>query len=299
MFTNVVVGVDRHGGRDAIALANRLLARDGELTLAHVFPGTPHVWQGPPQFEPPERREAALMLDRAAADSGVDPSIRWREDDSTGRGLHELCEIVEADLLVVGSSRRGLLGRVLLGDDTHAAINGAPCPVAVAPAGYVDRPIAMREIGVAYNGSPESEHAIATARELAAESGARLSAFHAVSIPTYGALASPVGISDMFEELVSKARAQIEALGGVQAHAVYGSPVEELAIYSASLDLLVVGSRGYGPLGRLVHGSTSQQLARVARCPLLILTRTAPVSDTPDEDMARTKGAPREVSRVN
>ena len=46
-------------------------------------------------------------------------------------------------------------------------------------------------------------------------------------------------------------------------------------MYSASLDLLIVGSRDYGPIGRLVHGSTSQQLARMARCPLLVLTRSA------------------------
>ena len=49
-----------------------------------------------------------------------------------------------------------------------------------------------------------------------------------------------------------------------------------------SLDLLVVGSRGYGPLSRLVHGSTSQQLARSARCPLLVLTRATRLADTLD-----------------
>jgi hypothetical protein len=35
MFKNVVVGVDEHqDGRDAIALAERLARRDGEVTLA-------------------------------------------------------------------------------------------------------------------------------------------------------------------------------------------------------------------------------------------------------------------------
>jgi nucleotide-binding universal stress UspA family protein len=63
------------------------------------------------------------MLERAARETGVDADIRWREGDSTRRGLHELCELAEADLLVIGSSRRGLLGRVLLHDDTHAALN--------------------------------------------------------------------------------------------------------------------------------------------------------------------------------
>ncbi|HUA71417.1 MAG TPA: universal stress protein, partial [Solirubrobacteraceae bacterium] len=49
----------------------------------------------------------------------------------------------------------------------------------------------------------------------------------------------------------------------------------ELTLYSASLDLLVIGSRGYGPLGRLVYGGVAQRLARTARCPLLVLTRPA------------------------
>ena len=281
MFKNIIVGVDREGGHDPIALAKRLLAQGGELTLAHVFPGTARIMQGRPQFESPERRELAEMLERASREADVDDAhIRWREDDSTGRGLHEVCEIAEADLLVVGSSRRGLLGRVLLHDDTHAALNGAPCPVAVAPIGYADQPIAMREIGVAYDGSPESDHAIKVARGLSTACGTRLSAFEAVALPAYGSAAGPHGAAETFEARVAEARERIESLGDVEAHATYGNPVEELAVYSASLDLLIVGSRGYGPLGRLVHGSTSQHLARVARCPLLVLTRTAHTPET-------------------
>jgi nucleotide-binding universal stress UspA family protein len=274
MFKNIIVGVDRSGGRDQIALAKRLLANGGQLALAHVFPGTPQVWQPTPEFDSPERREVAEMLERAARETGVDAAIRWREGDSTGRGLHELCEIAEADLLVVGSSRRGLLGRVLLHDDTHAALNAAPCAVAVAPIEYASQPVVMREIGVAYNGSPESRHAVDVARELARQSGARLSAFEAVPRVPYSVVSGPA--AELPDRMVKDALEQIAALGGIEAHAAYGNPVEELAVYSASLDLLVVGSRGYGPLGRLIHGSTSQHLARVARCPLLVLTRTMP-----------------------
>jgi hypothetical protein len=46
---------------------------------------------------------------------------------------------------------------------------------------------------------------------------------------------------------------------------------------------LVVGSRGYGPVGRLIHGSTSQQLARTARCPLLVLARSIDTRDVDDD----------------
>ena len=190
--------------------------------------------------------------------------------------------MIGADLLVVGSSRRGLLGRVFIGDDTRAALNGAPCAIAIAPAGYSQQPVAMREIGVAYNGSPESEHAVAVARDLAAQCGSKLSAFEAVSLPTYAFLGGPAPIDDALEVLVDDARKRIDALGGVEPHAAYGVPAEELGVYSASLDLLVVGSRGYGPIGRLVHGSTSQQLAHSARCPLLVLPRAARATETPE-----------------
>jgi nucleotide-binding universal stress UspA family protein len=148
----------------------------------------------------------------------------------------------------------------------------------------------MREIGVGYDGSPESEHALVVARELAAECGAKLSAFEAVSLPTYLFLGGPAPIDGPPESLVEEARERIAALGGVEPHAAYGVPVEELAMYSASVDLLVVGSRGYGPIGRLIHGSTSQQLARAARCPLLALTRSAhPIE--PPEDAANSREA--------
>ena len=284
MFKQIVVGVDEHeGGRDAIALARNVLARDGELTLAYVFAGDPHVYRSASAaYEASERERASELLERTRAETGVQAHLRWRGSPSVGRGLHELCEVIGADLLVVGSSRRGLLGRVLIGDDTRAALNGAPCAIAIAPAGYSHQPVAMREIGVGYDGSPESEHAVAVARKVAAQCGAKLSAFEAVSLPTYAFLGGPAPIDDAFEGLVDDARKRIEALDGVEPHAAYGHPAVELGVYSASLDLLIVGSRGYGPMGRLIHGSTSQQLAHTARCPLLVLTRAARAIETPE-----------------
>jgi len=277
MFRNVIVGVDRHGGRDAVALATRLLAADGALTLAHVYPGHHSVWRGAPAYEARERERAFDLLEDVRTGAGVHANVRWRESVSVGHGLHELCELTAADLLVVGNTRRGAVGRVLVADDTQGSLNGALCATAVAPAGFCEQAVAMREIGVAYDGSPESLHAVAVARELAEELGATLSAFEAVSLPAATFLGGPAPIDDAIEQLLDEAQEQVEALEGVEAHAVYGDPVQELTLYSASLDLLVVGSRGQGPLARLVHGSTSQQLARTARCPLLVLPGPAPI----------------------
>lgn len=152
----------------------------------------------------------------------------------------------------------------------------------LAPAGYANHPNVLREIGVGYDGSPESKHALAVARELAATRRGKLSAFKAVSIPA-GFFASGAGtLGETIPNHVEQARAQLAALGGVEPHAAYGMVAEELALYSASLDLLVIGSRGYGPIGRLAHGSISRKLARTARCPLIVLTRATAVEEAPN-----------------
>ncbi len=277
MFRNVIVGIDgQQGGRDALALAQRLVEPHGHLTLAAIYWDADHTWRGSSAaYDLAERETLRQILADTRSQAGVDAALRCIGASSVGRGLHRLAETTDADLLVIGSSRHGLLGRVLIGDDTRGALNGAPCAVAVAPAGYALAPSAMREIGVGYNDSPESEHALAVARLVAAQHDARLSAFEAVSLPAQAYLSPVPALDDAFEEIVQAARQRVAALDGVEPHAAYGDPAEELAIYSASVDLLVLGSRGYGPMGRLIHGSTTQQLARLARCPLLILTRGA------------------------
>ncbi|HLH65709.1 MAG TPA: universal stress protein [Solirubrobacteraceae bacterium] len=283
MFANVIVGVDgQEGGRDAIALAQVLRDPGGTVGLAYIHVGYARLYRrGGAAYEASEREHGLELLRRERDEAGLDAELHVRGSASVGRGLHELAEEVGADLLVIGSSRRGILGRVLIGDDTRASLNGAPCPVAIAPAEYRKRPQVVREIGVGYDGSPESQHALEVARGLAERIGAKLSAFEAVSVPLYGLADGVPLIGDAIDEAVAEARDRIADLG-IEPHAAYGIAAEELTLYSASVDVLVVGSRGYGPVGRLVHGSISTQLARTARCPLLVLTRAA--AGTPSRD---------------
>lgn len=299
MFKHVIAGVDAgEGGQDALALANVLRDGDSELTCAYVYRNEPIAWRGSSAaYEAAEREHARDVLVGVREEAGMDAKLRVHGAPTVGRGLHEVAEATGADLLVIGSSRRGLLGRVLIGDDTRASLNGAPCAVAIAPVGYAQRPAVMREIGVGYDGSPESEHALTFARTLAERLHAQLSAFEAVSFPAYVFTGPPVPDDALIEDLVEAARERVASIEGIEPHAAYGQPAEELALYSASLDVLVIGSRSYGPIGRLVHGSTAQQLARTARCPLLVLTRAARQldgagvsSDEREEKVAGTAG---------
>ncbi|HET9074314.1 MAG TPA: universal stress protein [Solirubrobacteraceae bacterium] len=274
MFHHIIVGIDdRAGTPDAIALARDLVSPEGTITLAHVNVVYPIYAKGMNTSLDLELGHAAReLLARASAETGITATLLI-DSRSVGRGLHELAEIHGADLLVVGSTQHGLVGRVFVGDDTRDAMNGAPCAVAIAPSAYAEGEHVIREIGVAYNETVESEHALGVARRIARVHGAKLSAFEAVSLPMYIYYGFGIAYSDIAEETLASVRSQLGKLEGVEPHAAFGDPVEELTTYSASLDLLVVGSRDFGPLGRLVHSSTSRRLSHSARCPLLILTR--------------------------
>jgi nucleotide-binding universal stress UspA family protein len=272
MFRHVVVGIDEDpGSRDALALARALLDKDGRLTLAHVHHGDPRMRTVSPELAATERTRARQLLETVRTEAGDDARLMWTGASSVGRGLHEIAEHDDADLLVVGSSEHSLFGRATLSAHTRDALNGAPCAVALAPAGYRERPGVVREIGAGYDGSPESEHAVVVARRLADELGAKVSAFEAIALPAH-LIEGPEPADERIDRSLTLARERIAQLG-VEPHAAYGHAAEELALYGASLDLLLLGSRGYGPIGRLFHGSTSQRVALTARCPLLVLAR--------------------------
>jgi hypothetical protein len=62
---------------------------------------------------------------------------------------------------------------VLAGDVAAGLLHGAPCPVAVAPRGYVAPAEGLRRIGVAFADTPEGRHALAGAAVPVAGSGER------------------------------------------------------------------------------------------------------------------------------
>jgi nucleotide-binding universal stress UspA family protein len=303
MFGKVLVGVDgRPGGRDAIALATQLMEPGAHLTLARVYGGNLLCSSGAAPALAAGRKESEQLLARERADASLDVELATYAAPSVGRGLHELAERHSADLLVVGSCHRGMLGRVLLGDDTLAALNGAPCAIAIAPNGYAEMPHGLGNVGIGYDASPESHQALAAARALAERHGSTIRALSVVSLQSipYGE-PIPVGWPQIAAGLVDDELKRFHDVDDVVGDATYGEPSEELARFGDELDLLIVGSRGYGPIGRLFNGSTSNYLARRARCPLLVLPRTAAAGDEPADIGDRSdaeRGQPRKTEEL-
>ena len=291
MFKNVLVGVDgRPNGRDAIALAARLTDPDGKQTFAYVHSGVvrPSRAISPGVVRDP-RQAADVLLEQQRDAADVTAELISIEAASPGKGLHVQAEEQHADLLVVGSCSHGSFGRVMLGDDTRGALNGAPCAVAIAATGYSQHPDPIANVGVAYNQSPESEAALALARDIAARTNARIRALEVVSLTVaYSGIIPPTG-GEIIQAMLGEATARMKELPGVDGRAVAGLAGEELAEFGDQVDILIVGSRGYGPLRRLVLGSTSDYLERHARCSLLVLPRGAHAdarASTADESTA-------------
>ncbi|MFI4990201.1 MAG: hypothetical protein ACHQHO_04730 [Solirubrobacterales bacterium] len=88
---------------------------------------------------------------------------------------------------------------------------------------------------------------------------------HILSIP-YTRFVGPIGSG--LDEMIAEAQQHMESLPGVRGDATYGLTGEELAEFGAGVDLLIVGSRGYGPLRRVMLGRTSINLHSRARAAL-------------------------------
>jgi nucleotide-binding universal stress UspA family protein len=272
MFDNVVVGADGdQAGRDALELAKQLASTDGNLLLVYV-----QVVMAPPdpgedpEWQVAERRRALERLASLGVEARVDAELLAVQAGSVAAGLHGAAG-AHGDVLVIGASRRDDFERAFVGDDTRQVLEDSPYPVAVAPVGYAKRQRApFRKIGVAYDGSPQSERALALARRLARERHAELAAFEAVPEPAF--VHDPTNYEPEVVEGVERARKQLAELGDVESHVASGDAAEALARYAASVDLLVLGSHEYRPIDRVTGGSTAQQLAGSSQCPLLVLS---------------------------
>jgi nucleotide-binding universal stress UspA family protein len=272
MYTNVVVGIDgTDAGRDALTVAETLAPSLKKLALVHVR-----------VLKAPAPRDYAAAFDAQTRDKSVQ-LLRAEQQRSApaaetfsvlapgvGNGLRDAAESRGADLLVVGSCHRSSVGRVLAGDDTRAALHRAPCAVAVAPRGYHECVKPPVLIGVAYDGSPDSEVALAHARALAKETGAGVLARHVVQLKVYGASGWAPAVVEDPDVQIAVAREQLGDLDDVDLGVVTGALGEELAAFSTTVDVLVCGSRHNGIVRRVALGTTSDFLARHCACPLII-----------------------------
>ncbi len=280
----LLVGVgDEPSAEDALALADVLCELTAARpTVVRVVAVARHLLGDEPEraLERLTGDQLTRARERLAAHGPRAEAVRA---DSVASGLFERAEREGSALIVVGSTHRGRLGRVLPGSTATALLQGAPAAVAVAPAGYgreTRRPIAR--IGVAVDGSEESLTALAAAIGLARAAAAELriisssepAAFgygSAVEILTAGEIESFA--TEQAERLLAAALERVPEGVAAQTHLVRGEIGAALEDESSRLDLLLLGSRGYGPLRRTLLGSVSSRVVDGAHCPVLVTPR--------------------------
>jgi nucleotide-binding universal stress UspA family protein len=275
MFATIIIGVDGgDGGADAVALATSLATPSTKLLAVSLALVDTHPSRGANRdFDHVLHEQAAARLTHATdGNARLEGEVLFAA--TVGAGLHAAAERHDADLIVVGSCRRGPLGRVLAGDDAKATVRDAPCAVAIAPAGYAQDPKPLRTVGLGWDGTPQSEHALEVARAIAAEAHAEILALEVVGLPLWPVPEASMAGQELATE-VADAKATVGALPGVSGRVVTGLATEELMRFAHDVDLMIVGTHHRSPLNRVVIGSTAEGLARHCPCPLVVVPRTA------------------------
>jgi nucleotide-binding universal stress UspA family protein len=302
MFNTVIVAFDgTERAIDALVLAEALTASDGELVVCCVHHYETLSARMDP-MEPAIDRQAAQecvakatgLLQRAISVTTV-----VLAGASTAATLKLVAARRHADLLVLGSSHRGTLGRVLVGSVSQESLHGASCPVAIAPVGLHRKPagVHLARIAVGYDLLSPPLEALNEAVALASQTGAALELIAIADIASAraGGASAALSYPAIAKARLEAAEASISRALGALPLAIKASGVvrdgrvsEELLKATHSVDLMVLGWRGHGPLRTLLLGSVCDVIVRAAACPVLIVPLSSEAED----------GAQREGDRV-
>lgn len=275
----VLVGYDdSEGAKDAVRLARTLCPSGAEVLLVNVlpYPGPmPVAYRLLGYDEAPSWK--TFFRDAEAQLAGLTVAHRSYVGGSPAKILNDIAEDEDIDLVVVGSPHRGAVGRAFVGSVAEGLLHGAAVAVVAAPRGYRDRVHdGFARIVVGYDGSAEADVALERAEAIARREDVEL---HLISVTTPpviapGPFAGPLpsmlpDAAKVVERGVRSVAPDVDARG----KALEGSAIPELASYCGPDDLLMVGSRSYGPIARTLLGSVSSGLIHSAPCPVLVVPR--------------------------
>jgi len=285
----IAVGVDGYPeGRDAAALAAAISRATGaELMLVAVHPEPIVVLPAGLDWTS-LRQQTRSMLAEVRDELAPDARLAVETDLSVARALHRVIAREHRDLLVVGSSRHAPEGHVRIGKRVRQLLCHFECPLAIAPRGYqATRDAKFTRIGVGYDSSPESMAALELAAAIALEARAEIHVRGIVDdrMPSVGFGSLWVGntagawneiVQEEVDLLRDRALDAVKDVGPrVDVVAEPGRPADGLLALSREVDLLVIGSRRWGPAARVLLGSTGETVLHDASCPVLTVPRPA------------------------
>lgn len=294
MFKKILVGYEgSEQSEDALALARELAGSSGDITAACSYwsePLTARVAKGGPGDR--AMRPGAEKTLEPLAERGI--ATLPAPGASPAAALHDVAAHGDFDLVVLGSTHHGRVAQVLAGSTATHLLHGAPCAVAIAPLGYRRADHAsIKRVGVAYVDTPAGHEALHVAYGLADERAGSLVILDAadrgtLEISAHGGFFAPYEGTEVRQAVADELQEALTRYvdrGDVPVHSqlLLGAPGEQLVESSRELDVLVMGSRGFGGLRRALLGSVSAYVVHHAACPVLVVPRGVHLTDEADE----------------
>ena len=270
----VLVATDgSEDARNAMRAAVDIAAKSGaELHVAHVWRDVPSPYAR--SFIKRElARQGQEILDAEVAEiesSGGQVAGSHLAGGRISDEVLRLGEEVGAGLILLGSRGRGAVGRLLLGSHAEDIVHRASCPVLVLRYGEESWP--PEHVVAADDFSETATQAATMGVHLAALYDAKATLLHAYPPLVRGESEYPVPEAE--RDLAARAESLPDAAGARPETMLWEGDAAEGVIAVARADqrntLIVLGSRGLGPIGRARLGSTATKVVRAAPCPVLI-----------------------------
>jgi len=279
-------------GTAPLHLAAQIARSTGDKVVAAAVVERP--W--PPRADPVEdeylgyvtsqaRQSLERMVGKLPAE--LDTWVVVHQSTSVPTGLTDLAAEIGAELVVVGSSSFGLLGRVALGSVTERLVHTAAVPVAIAPRGYPLGPDPIRRLTAAYGGEADINGLIPAAAELATQWPVqlRIVSFMVRPVRMFGgsieSSAEDLVIQQWsrrtFDDIAKQLNAVRDRISVPDVDVVVGAghdwreAVEDVPWEAG--DMLLLGSGAAGQAARVFLGSAASKILRHAPVPVMIVPR--------------------------
>lgn len=272
----VAIELDPDLAVPALATGGRLATAFGaELGVVHVIP--PH----PSSESAHDPNRLAELVQSALSDTLVTPVTFLDRGDAT-KGIVERANRFVADLVVVGTHARHGVDRVLMGSVAEHVVRTARCPVLVARKSPAGRILAACDL------EATTQSVLLWAKAMSGATAQPVTALHSVELAMsdvalvastiFGGVVPPQPdertAQSVREVATGALRSELTAVSLLaDAEALEGPPPKMIAARSRELgaSMVVVGTHGRKGLGRIVLGSTAEELVRDAPCSVLVV----------------------------